>query len=250
MAKNATIVNFLSGNGKRLIGLWDEYANAGYENIYRVRVQEEHRQKLGGLFLPANGGVYLDMGCGTGNMFQLVAEKIRPTTIYGVDWSEAMLSKARLEAERLQQNYSIEFKLYSVDASRSLTWEGNSFDGVVSNLFISYVTCGWKKSLEEKRRLLKRGGYLYLGTLLNTWGFTSVLWKHALPEFFREPLASFQGMKYRRIVGRISAELKKQGAIFPSRRELLESLEELGFTEIMALSTYWGGGIALRGRLS
>ena len=81
--------------------LWDNYARAGYENIYRNRVQKKHLDDLGQLFLPANGGRYLDLGCGTGNTFELIAERIQPLEVYCVDWSEEMLEKAEEEAWKM-----------------------------------------------------------------------------------------------------------------------------------------------------
>ena len=236
-------------NDRNLIELWDYYATAGYENIYLVHITEDHRQALGKLFLPSNNTIYLDVGCGTGNMFELIVQKIQPPRLYAVDWSEKMLEKARLEALRLQANSSTDIKLFHNDVSKSLDWPDAFFDGVVSNLLITYLTCGWKKSVEELSRVLKPGGYLYLGTLLKNWGFTSVLWKHAPMEFLRAPITSFRGLKYRRIVARISKELEKHGAQFPSQQELVELLNALGFKEIKIIPTYWGGGLVLSARL-
>lgn len=235
-----------SGVEQELAKLWDYYAREGYENIYLVRITKEHRQKLGELFLSANSGVCLDEGCGTGNMFELIVQRIKPKELHAVDWSLEMMEKAKLEAQRLQQLSDIEFKFYLGDIAKSLTWPDNFFDVTVSNLVICYLQCGWKKSIEELKRVIKPGGYLYMGTLLKEWSFTTVLWKHAPIEFLREPIRSLQGLKYRRLVAKISKELQKHGAEFPSQKELVDYLEILGFKDIKIIPTYWGGGIALR----
>lgn len=232
--------------GETLTRLWDKYAQAGYENIYLVRIQRSHREKLGELFLSSNNGVFLDAGCGTGNMFELIVQKIQPLELHAVDWSEEMLKKAEREAARLRPNCKAVFQFSRSDISKSLDWHDNFFDGVVANLLICYLTCGWKKSVEELARVLKSGGYLYLGTLLNEWGFTSVLWKHAPKEFIQAPITSFRGLKYRPIISKISKASKKHGAVFPSRQELVEFLKTIGFEELEIIPTYWGGGLALR----
>jgi len=240
--------------------LWDEGAKAGLENLYITRIAEEHRQKLGELFLPAKGGRYLDAGCGAGSMFELTSRQIQPTEVYAVDWSRVMLKKAKLEAGRVQQLFPKTSFIFPytghtkipgwIDLTEPLIWPNNFFDGCVSNQVIGYLTCGWKKPIEELTRVIKPGGYIYLGTLLKHWGFTKVLWKHFLPEFLRAPAVSIRGLKYRRILDKISKELKKCSAQFPSREELIDYLETLGFEEIKVVPTYWGGSLALRARVT
>jgi len=236
-------------NEETLRKLWNGYAKAGYENIYQVRIQRDHLHNLANLFLPSGGGIYLDLGCGTGNMFDLIVERIQPTEVHAVDWSEEMLKKARLKAEVLAQDSDPIFKFYVQDISAFLEFPDNFFDGAVCNLLISYLTCGWGRPLQELSRVIKPGGYLYLGTLLKEWSFTRVLWKHAPREFLCEPITSLRGLKYRRIVAKISRKLKEHGAQFPSQQELVDFLSAREFEKIETVQTYWGGGVALRARL-
>lgn len=101
--------------------LWGCYSRVGYEKIYLIRKPRHHKKRLGELFLPAQNGVYLDAGCGTGNMFELIAERIQPLEVYGVDWSEEMLEKAKEEARKLQNNSTMtEFKFFFCDLSKPL----------------------------------------------------------------------------------------------------------------------------------
>ena len=164
-----------------------------------------------------------------------------------------MFKKAKLEAQRLQRNSETIFKFYFDDIAESLPWPDNFFDGAVSNLVICYLQCGWRKAIEDLARVLKPNGYLYIGTLLDTWSFTNVLWKRAPIELLRNPvelLKELKYLKYRRIIAKISRELKKYGVEFPRREELIEFLEKCRFKEIMALTTLWNGGLSLRARLS
>jgi ubiquinone/menaquinone biosynthesis C-methylase UbiE len=160
-----------------------------------------------------------------------------------------MLAKSKKEAERLREISNTDFRFYLSDISSSLPLDDRMCDVVVANLLICYVTCGWQRAIQEMARVLKTGGYIYLGTLLENWGFISVLWKHAPVEFIRAPLESFRGLKYRSIVHDISKELTKSGAVFPSRKELAQFMELIGFEEMYIVPTYWGGGLALRARL-
>jgi len=240
----------VSQNGRKLIGLWDGYSLAGYENHYRNHISQEHKTELTELFLPStNKGEYLDLGCGTGNLFSAIVTRIRPSRVCAADWSLEMLRKAELESEKLR-TYDTVFQFFQKDLSKPLDWPSGSFDGVISNLVICYLTCGWKNPLEEMARVLKPGGYLYLGVFLNNWGFAKVLWKHAIPEFLREPITSFHGLKYRRIISGITKEVRKNGAVFPSKEKLIASLKQLGFRDITITPTYWGGAIALRACLA
>ncbi len=240
--------------------LWDEGAKAGLENIYLNRIAAEHRLKLGELFLPAEGKIYLDAGCGAGSMFELIGREIKPAEVYAIDWSREMLKKAELEAERVQRLFpNTSFRFPRTNHAKPLGWANlkkpmawwpdGFFGGVVSNQVICYLDCGWKQPIKELVKIIKPGGYLYLGTLLDNWGFTKVLWKHFLPEFLRAPLISIRGLKYRRILDKISKDLKKRGAQSPGRKELIVHLTILGLEEITVIPTYWGGSIALRAKV-
>lgn len=235
----------------KLANLWDNYAKAGYENIYRTRITREHREKLGDLFLFSGNGIYLDAGCGTGNMFELIVERIQPKELYAIDWSKEMLKKAKLEAQRLQRNSKTIFKFFLNDIAESLPWPDSFFDGAVSNLVICYLRCGWRKAIENLARVIKPNGYLYIGTLLNRWSFKNVVWKRAPIEFLKNPIKSLKELrylKYRSVISEISDELKKYGVEFPKREELTEFLEKCRFKEIRTADTYWKGGLVLRAK--
>jgi ubiquinone/menaquinone biosynthesis C-methylase UbiE len=241
-------------NEATLRKLWDCYSRAGYERFYLIRVFKDHKKKLGELFLSANNGVYLDAGCGTGNMFELIAERIQPSEVYAVDWSEEMSKKAEEEARRLQHNSAkTEFKFFLSDLSKPLIWRDNFFDGIVANLLICYLACGWREALSELRRVLKTGGYLYLGTYLERFDWVVhplEPWKHAPEAFLLDPVGSFRGLKIKGMITKISEEAKKNGAEFPVRQEVIDALESLGFGEMKVVTSHWGGAIVLRARLA
>lgn len=240
--------------------LWDKGAKAGLEKLYLNRIAEEHRQTLGKLFLLEKGKRYLDAGCGAGSMFEITSRQIQPAEVCAIDWSEIMLEKGKKEATRTQKLYpktSFRFPTTNntkpagwVDLTKSLPFSDNFFDGCISNQVVCYLVCGWRKPIEEISRVIKPNGYLYLGTLLDNWGFTKVLWKHFLPEFLHAPVVSLRGLKCRRILDEVSKEARKHGAQYPPRKELIDYLKTLGFKEIREVPTYWGGSVALRAKLT
>jgi ubiquinone/menaquinone biosynthesis C-methylase UbiE len=194
----------------------------------------------------------LDAGCGTGILIPFILQRIRPKEIYLLDWSPAMLEQAKAKAEKWQ---NCTFKFYLGDLTENLSSFPNEFfDAIISNLVICYLTCGWKKSIERIEKLLKPGGYLYLGTLLKEWRFNfSFILRHGLREFLQNPIASLRELKYlkhRKVVNEITRIALEHGASFPTINELLDYLKELGFYEIKMSPTYWGHGIALRAKKS
>jgi len=230
---------------RELVRKWDSYSGV-YSKIYGVRYTRKHLETLGGKLLPAVGGICLDAGCGSGVMFQMIGERIRPAQLYAADWSPGMLEEAKIEATRLQ--YTCETRFRCIDLTKPLVWPDNFFDAVVSNQVISFLPHGWKEPLRELRRVLKQNGYLYLGTFLRGWAYSGfAMWKHA-PAILKDPIGSARVLKYRHFAVEIDKELKKYGAEFPPREELIDFLESLGFREIKVSKTYFGYGLALRAR--
>lgn len=228
---------------------WDKYALAGCGYIYKVRCTRKHKEELINFFLPAKDSVYLELGPGTGILFEPIARIIQPKELHGIDLSNEMIKLAEQEAERIEQSYDTKFKLYLGDMSIGLPWPDNFFEGAVSNLVICYIQCGWKKILVELTRVIKPGSYIYLGPLTDE-NFIKKAIKHLAIEFFRQPIISLKALKYRKIISAIAEKAKKQEAQFPDPKELVDFLKVLGFKEIKITPTYWGGGLALRAKLN
>lgn len=234
--------------GSELVKLWDQYAKAGYENIYLTHSMKELREEMEKLFLVGENGTYLDAGCGAGNMFGSIIKRICPQQLYALDWSKEMLDKAKVEAEKLKQISKTDFHFYLGNLSEPLNFSDNFFDGAVSNLVICYLAGGWKNPLKELRKVMKVGGYLYLSTFLKEWNFQNVLWRFGPREFFREPIRTLRSVKYLFIVANIYKEGKRMGAELPSRDELVSFLKTIGFGEIKVVSVYWEAGLVLRAK--
>lgn len=101
----------------------------------------------------------LDYGCGYGRTLSELSSR-HFTHLYGVDFSEEMIQRARF-------NESDEMKL-SVINSGKLPFEDHTFDAV---LLLAVLTCVYEDEeqdaiISEIRRVLKPGGIIYVNDFL------------------------------------------------------------------------------------
>ncbi len=101
---------------------------------------------------PRKNGIYLDIGCGTGN-YTNELEKYGLRLI-GIDPSEKMLEKARLK------NSNVDWKLGTAE---NIELSDNSVDGVIGSLTIHHWT-DLKKGFSELHRVLKPDGRIVIFT--------------------------------------------------------------------------------------
>lgn len=103
------------------------------------------------------GEQILDVGCGTGILTQLAAERIGPSgKVVGIDPSLPMIALARKKAVRAKSQ--AEFKLGIVER---LPFENRHFDGVLASLMLHHLPVELKQEgLGEIHRVLKPGGRL------------------------------------------------------------------------------------------
>lgn len=101
---------------------------------------------------PNNKGVYLDIGCGTGNYTDAIAKK--GFSLIGIDPSELMLEKAKL------LNNSIDWRIGSAE---STGLEDESVDGIIGSLTIHHWT-NLNNAFTELKRVLKPKGRIVIFT--------------------------------------------------------------------------------------
>lgn len=118
------------------------------------RLMGRWTQIVGGEFLDwlalAKGGDWLDVGCGTGALTELVAEGWAPRTLSGIDPSETQLAYARARPTLAHAD----LRLASAEA---LPYADGSFDAVVMGLVIAFVP-DQKKAIAEMARVTRPGG--------------------------------------------------------------------------------------------
>lgn len=96
---------------------------------------------------PKKDGVYLDIGCGTGNYTNELEKS--GLQLIGIDPSEKMLEKARLK------NSNVDWRLGTVE---NIELSDNSVDGVIGSLTIHHWTDLQKGFSELYRVLMPDGG--------------------------------------------------------------------------------------------
>ncbi len=141
-------------------------------------------------------GKIIDVGCGTGEMLEVLKE--RKFVTYGLDYSYKMLYEISKDTAILQ------LPLINSDIE-NLPFENESFDGVICAGVIEYLNED-QKALREMSRILKPGGYAII-TISNRLS----------------PARLFEPLVHNRIGQKIKAWikkfiLKKQTLLYPPFR--------------------------------
>ena len=93
---------------------------------------------------------WLDVGCGTGALSQTILENTKPLTITGIDASEAFIYHAKQQLSDARVNFL-------VGDARTLPFENQMFDTVVSGLMLNFVPEP-EQAVTEMVRVIKPGG--------------------------------------------------------------------------------------------
>jgi ubiquinone/menaquinone biosynthesis C-methylase UbiE len=109
---------------------------------------------------PKKGGIYLDLGCGTGNLIQELHLICNDIKTYGVDSSLSSLKIAQSKIKKNKIN-SAEFCQYRIEDK--LPFKDETFDGISAVNLICYLPpSSVYQLIKESKRTLKRNGRLCL----------------------------------------------------------------------------------------
>lgn len=150
------------------------------------------------------GDVVIDLGSGAGNdCFIARAETGETGKIIGIDMTEAMIDRARVNAEKLGY-HNVEFRLGEIE---KLPVTSNVADVIVSNCVLNLVP-DKRKAFSEILRVLKPGGH---------FSISDVVIRGKLPEKILQTAEMYAGC--------ISGAIPKE--------EYMGIIRELGFENIM-----------------
>ena len=126
------------------------------------------------------GDTVVDLGSGAGNdCFVARHETGEAGKVIGIDMTEAMIEKARVNTDKLGYN-NVEFRLGEIE---NIPLSANRADVVVSNCVLNLVP-GKEKAFDEIFRILKPGGH---------FSISDVVLNGTLPEKIRETAEMYAG---------------------------------------------------------
>jgi ubiquinone/menaquinone biosynthesis C-methylase UbiE len=125
------------------------------------------RERLADLLPVRPGDAVLDVGCGTGDLAQVLAQRVGSGgTVAGIDVSPEMIARARQKARR--RGLTIDFRLEPVQA---LPFADQSFDGVISSLAFHHFPAELRgEALANMARVLKPGGQVCIIDMMPSVG--------------------------------------------------------------------------------
>lgn len=154
------------------------------EPILMLGKEAEYDRALVSLLEVAPGDSILDIGCGTGVLTRMIADRLDPEAgggAVGIDAAAKMIRVAR----RKREGPGCRFE---TAAAERLPFEDAAFDGVVSSLFFHHVDLDLKaRAFAEAARVLVPGGRLVVADMhLPTTAFGKVV-SHTARWFFLQP---------------------------------------------------------------
>jgi len=193
----------------------DEHSEV-YDVVLEFPFYFQHLNEVLNHLAPQNNGIYLDLGCGTGNLLALARDN--GYTFIGVDLSSGMLKKAK---EKGIEN------LVKADVTR-LPFRNDCFDGITS-VNVLYQLKEPNKFLQEIYRVLKASGKIILSTPYERASLNAFL-----PEFLKSIIKNPRILKKMKdIVGyyKINKKIIDQNPeIFHITKQKLEEIvKESGF---------------------
>ncbi len=200
----------------------NHFLSAGVDRLWRRKAV-----KLSGL---AEGDMFLDVACGTGDL-SIEAAKSNPRKIVGVDFAENMLSGFRIK----KMSFGLDGKIEMLQASaEELPFPGGAFD-VAAVAFGARNFGDLRKGLAEMHRVLKSGGRIVVLEFSKPRVFPVkqiyfLYFRHILPAVGK--IVSGDGSAYTYLPESVSA--------FPDGDDFAELMRSVNFREIRSVPMTFG----------
>jgi len=212
---------------KNTSNFWNYYSNV-YDLLNQFYPYQKHLDLIYDLSAPQAGKLYLDAGCGTGNLAIKLSQA--GANVIGVDYSDAMLVNAR------KKNKKIQFEFADLDAP--LKFADNFFDGVASNHVIAFLKEP-KNTLTEIYRILKPGAMFVAATLKDHFSPVAVYKEHLKHKGWLHTFRTILPLAGLSIASAVILKRIREGTYHVyNEKTFLCLLEQSGFTNIKILSSY------------
>ena len=222
---------------------WEFYA-ISYDNAkgflpYKEMIEDVYRE----LDVKPNG-VYLDAGCGTGELLKRLKNGENPK-VYGIDFSILML---KIASKKLKNRENV-FLGYE-DLNKNLKFKPNFFDGIACIHVLSAIE-NPRLLLQEFYRILKPGGKLVVCDLKKGFSYKPLI-NSFKASIHNERFKGLELIFHFPILGLFNIlqdlEMKKKGKDFFTK-EMLENLfKDVGFSVTKIKETYSSQSILISGK--
>jgi demethylmenaquinone methyltransferase / 2-methoxy-6-polyprenyl-1,4-benzoquinol methylase len=171
---------------------------------------------------PRSGGVYLDVGCGTGDIALEILRQSPGSRVTGIDPSRGMLELGRQKMAAVGLSHAVSLEEGDVLALR---YEDNFFEGSITSFCMRNVT-DRKRGLSEIRRVVKPGGLLVIVELTEPSGPIMRplfrIYSRVVMPLVTKIMSSVSAYRY----------LADSMADFPPPRVFLDLMAQAGFVDV------------------
>ena len=172
-------------------------------------------------------GLYLDAGCGSGNLL-LYSDKDK--NIIGIDGSPDML--------RLAAKKRADVNLFLSDLNKKLIFKDSAFNGIFSNNVIAFVDEPIFV-IKEFYRVLKNGGKICLATQKESFNLLKLIIEHIKDSKIIDTLKTLIPLLILGIMNlKMLNDAKKKKSHYFSKDILLDLFKQAGFKNIFIESSY------------
>jgi len=194
----------------------------GTNRILSFGLDEHWRRRAVSKLAPGPGRMYLDIGCGTGDIALEILRQAPESKVIGIDQSEGMLGVGQTKIRAAGLEKSISLVLGDV---LELRYDDNSFDGAITSFCIRNVT-DRRRGLAEIRRVVRPGGLLVILELTEPQGI------------FMKPMFRIYAKVVMPLVTKLFSSasayryLTDSMADFPTPQSVLDVMKETGFEDL------------------